>query len=749
MYNEGPSLVIAGAGSGKTRVLTCKIAYLLHLGLAPQSILALTFTNKAAREMKSRVAAMVGKDAARYLNMGTFHSIFARVLRVEAESVGLKHDYSIYDTSDSKSLVKKILRELALDDTLYKPSRVLSRISNAKNRLIDDRDYPSSELVKEDYLSRMPRVKDVFALYAERMREAGAIDFDDMLLLTYRLLHDHEEVRAKYQELFQFILVDEYQDTNYAQSRIIHLLAERHHRVCVVGDDAQSIYSFRGARIENILNFRKAYPESRMFKLEQNYRSTQTIVGAAGSLIAKNRKQIPKQVFSTREKGEPIRVTAASSDFEEGFLVARQIARLRRENHYAYSDFAVLYRTNSQSRMIEDALRKSDIPYVIYGGLSFYQRKIVKDVVAYLRLIMNNSDEEAFKRIVNFPARGIGATTVDKLTETARERKATVFDVAARPAEYALPVNAATQRKLEAFTSFVRGFTDTVADHGVYDLVKDVVVQSGLQRFLQEEATAESESELQDIDELLNMVHQFEEMRQEEGLERASLSDFLMDAALLTDAVTDNGSDEPRVTLMTIHAAKGLEFKVVHVVGVEEELLPSIHCVDNEDDLEEERRLFYVAVTRAEERCFLSYARSRFRNGKSCYPSVSRFIGDMDPAFLEGGVDTPAVKVDFSRQDTSFFRSRSSEGMVPGGRETSAGLSGRRLVKLPPSGAAPRENVPLGDLKVGSRVEHDRFGRGEVTALDGASGDFRVTVQFEHSGSRVLLLKFAKLRIIP
>ena len=758
MYNEGPSLVIAGAGSGKTRVLTCKVAYLLHLGLAPQSILALTFTNKAAREMRTRIADMVGKELARYLQMGTFHSIFARILRVESDAIGLKHEYSIYDTSDSKSLVKKLIKELSLDDTVYKPAAVLGRISRAKNMLIDDRRYPETDLVKEDYLLKMPRIKEIFALYAERMREAGAIDFDDMLLLTYRLFHEHADILGKYQDLFQFILVDEYQDTNHAQSQIIRLLAEKHHRVCVVGDDAQSIYSFRGAQIENILNFRKIYPESKLFKLEQNYRSTQNIVGAAGSLISKNRRQIPKQVFSTREKGEPIRVTAASSDFEEGCLVARQIARLHRDEGYDYRDFAVLYRTNSQSRMVEDALRKSGIPYVIYGGVSFYQRKIVKDVVAYLRLIMNHSDEEAFKRIVNFPARGIGATTVDKLTDAAHQQGVPMYDIASRPAAYGLSVNAGTQRKLEAFTTLIQEFTNQLPDYAVYDLVRDVVVKSTMQEFLQNEGTSDSEAELQDIDELLNMVHQFQEMRREEDGGSATLSEFLMDAALLTDADTDDASGESRVTLMTIHAAKGLEYKVIQVVGVEEDLLPSMHSIDREEDLEEERRLFYVAITRAEQRCFLSYAKSRFRNGQSCYPSVSRFVDDIDAQFLVGRGDSESSRVDFSRQDASFFRSPSAAfRMQPHGlsaqskpAQPTASTTGRRLVKLAPrtQTSAPGPSS-IGNLSVGTRIEHERFGRGVVTALDGASADARITVQFENSGQRVLLLKFAKIKIIP
>ena len=709
--------------------------------------------------MKSRIAEMVGREQARYLNMGTFHSLFARILRVESDAIQLKHDYSIYDTSDSKSLVKKIVKELLLDDTIYKPSVVLARISHAKNHLIDDAEYPKSEFVKQDYLLRVPRIKEVFALYAERMREAGAIDFDDMLLLTYRLFNEHEDIRRKYQDLFQFILVDEYQDTNHAQSQIIRLLAERHHRVCVVGDDAQSIYSFRGAQIENILNFRKTYPESKIFKLEQNYRSTQNIVGAADSLIAKNRHQIPKHVFSEGEVGEPIRVTGASSDFEEGYLVARQIMRLHRDEGYPFSDFAVLYRTNSQSRMLEDALRKSGIPYVIYGGLSFYQRKIVKDVVAYLRLILNHSDEEAFKRIVNFPARGIGATTVDKLTDVAHQQAVSMFEVACRPAAYGLSVNAGTQRKLEAFTSFIQQFTNQLPDYAVYDLVRDVVVQSTMQSFLQNDATPESETELQDIDELLNMVHQFEEIRKEEGEPHASLSDFLMDAALLTDADTDSDDGVSRVTLMTIHAAKGLEYKVIHVVGVEEDLLPSMHSMDQEDDLEEERRLFYVAITRARKRCFLSYAKSRFRNGQSCYPSISRFVDDIDPKYLSGRGESTASRIDFSRQDTSFFRSPKSGFSSFGGRTATPPaksvqpfVQGRRLVKLSPkSSTAVASNAPtsVGALSVGVKVEHDRFGQGVVSAIDTSSGDTRVTVQFENSGQRVLLLKFAKIKIIP
>ena len=746
MYNEGPSLVIAGAGSGKTRVLTYKVAYLMHIGLQPEQILALTFTNKAANEMKSRIAAMVDGNKASRLFMGTFHSIFSRILRTEAESIGIQPNYTVYDTDDSKRLIKNIVKEMQLDDTAYRPGVVLGRISKAKNNLIMAEAYGDSPFTSEDYLQQIPRVHEIYSQYAARCKQANALDFDDMLLLTWRLLTECPDVREKYQEAFQYILVDEYQDTNRVQAQIVQLLAKKHHRVCVVGDDAQSIYSFRGANIDNILQFRKIYPESKLFKLERNYRSTKNIVAAAGSLIKHNRNQISKQVYSERETGDPVRLSGTINDLEEAQLVARRLYKLHAEKAFSYNEMAVLYRNNSQSRLIEDACRERNIPYCIHGGVSFYQRKEIKDVLAYLRLILNPSDEEAFRRIVNYPARGIGDVSVKKLSEAASAYGKSLFEVASSPLDFGLQLQGAAVNKLRAFVEMIVEFQEQCRRTDVYEFVRNVVVKSGIDRELRSEDSPENESALQNIDEMLTMVYQYVENKKEEGLEEISLAQFLNDASLMTDADSDNEEDGmERVRLMTIHAAKGLEYKVVMIVGLEEELLPSSMSSTSED-IEEERRLLYVAITRAEELCFMTYAKQRFRYGKPCFPTVSRFVDDIDSQYLlQSGGQSTRPKVDFSRRDFNFFAPKPSTSGVSIPKPQSP-VTGKRLVKVRTQAAASREAAAkAGDLQVGMRIRHATFGEGVVVELDRESPSPRVKVNFDTLGEKVLLLQFAKI----
>ena len=635
LYNDGPSLVIAGAGSGKTRVLTYKIAYLLDQGYKPWSILALTFTNKAAREMKERIARQVGENLARYLWMGTFHSIFSRILRAEADAIGFSSNFTIYDASDSKSLVKSIIREMGLDDKTYKPGVVQSRISQAKNHLILPDAYAASgELYRADADAKMPQLRDIYLRYWERCRQSDAMDFDDLLVYTYQLFKSHPEICDKYATHFEYVLVDEYQDTNYAQHCIVQLLTGKHRRVCVVGDDAQSIYSFRGANIDNILNFTNLYREARLFKLEQNYRSTQTIVKAANSLIAKNREQIRKEVFSEKETGEPITVFCAYSDLEEAEIVGNRIMQLHSREHYGYSDCAILYRTNAQSRVFEETLRKKNIPYRIYGGLSFYQRKEIKDIIAYFRLAVNPNDEEAFKRVLNYPARGIGDTTLNKLVDAANRHKVSLWTVVNEPLAYGVDINKGTHTKLQGFRALIAGFVEAVPQKNAFELGKEIVFQSGIGREITQDRSPENLSRQENVEELMNGIHDFCATRQEEGNTHWLLSDYLSEVSLLTDQDSDRDADLPKVTLMTIHSAKGLEFRNVFVVGLEENLFPGASAASSYKELEEERRLFYVALTRAEDHCFLSYAKTRFKYGKSEFCTPSRFLKDIDSRYL-------------------------------------------------------------------------------------------------------------------
>ena len=635
LYNDGPSLVIAGAGSGKTRVLTYKIAYLLDQGYKPWSILALTFTNKAAREMKERIARQVGENLARYLWMGTFHSIFSRILRTEADAIGFSSNFTIYDASDSKSLVKSIIREMGLDDKTYKPGVVQSRISQAKNHLILPDAYAASgELYRADADAKMPQLRDIYLRYWERCRQSDAMDFDDLLVYTYQLFKSHPEICDKYATHFEYVLVDEYQDTNYAQHCIVQLLTGKHRRVCVVGDDAQSIYSFRGANIDNILNFTNLYREARLFKLEQNYRSTQTIVKAANSLIAKNREQIRKEVFSEKETGEPITVFCAYSDLEEAEIVGNRIMQLHSREHYGYSDCAILYRTNAQSRVFEETLRKKNIPYRIYGGLSFYQRKEIKDIIAYFRLAVNPNDEEAFKRVLNYPARGIGDTTLNKLVDAANRHKVSLWTVVNEPLAYGVDINKGTHTKLQGFRALIAGFVEAVPQKNAFELGKEIVFQSGIGREITQDRSPENLSRHENVEELMNGIHDFCATRQEEGNTHWLLSDYLSEVSLLTDQDSDRDVDLPKVTLMTIHSAKGLEFRNVFVVGLEENLFPGASAASSYKELEEERRLFYVALTRAEDHCFLSYAKTRFKYGKSEFCTPSRFLKDIDSRYL-------------------------------------------------------------------------------------------------------------------
>ena len=606
LYNDGPSLVIAGAGSGKTRVLTYKIAHLLENGYNPWNILALTFTNKAAREMKERIARQVGEQRARYLWMGTFHSVFSRILRAEAQHVGFTSQFTIYDSADSKSLLRSIIKEMGLDEKTYKPGMVQARISNAKNHLVSPSGYAANkEAFTEDQAAKVPALRDIYRRYWERCRQAGAMDFDDLLVYTYILFRDFPEVLARYREQFRYVLVDEYQDTNYAQHSIVLQLTKESQRVCVVGDDAQSIYSFRGADIDNILYFTKIYPNTKVFKLEQNYRSTQTIVCAANSLIAKNERQIRKEVFSEKEKGEAIGVFQAYSDVEEGDIVTNQIAALRREHDYSYSDFAILYRTNAQSRIFEEALRKRGMPYKIYGGLSFYQRKEIKDVIAYFRLVVNPNDEEAFKRIINYPARGIGDTTVGKIIAAATENNVSLWAVLCEPLTYGLTINKGTHNKLQDFRGLIEEFISTQSEKNAYEIGTEIIRQSGIINDVCQDNLPENLSRKENIEELVNGINDFCAVRQEEGNPNVSLTDFLSEVSLLTDQDSDKEGDGEKITLMTVHSAKGLEFGNVFVVGMEENLFPSGMAGDSPRAMEEERRLFYVAITRAEEHCFL------------------------------------------------------------------------------------------------------------------------------------------------
>ncbi|MDO5664609.1 MAG: UvrD-helicase domain-containing protein [Bacteroidia bacterium] len=750
-FCDGPSLIIAGAGSGKTRVLTYKIAYLLEQGLPPYYILALTFTNKAAREMKSRIADLVGEKKARQLWMGTFHSIFSRILRSEAERIGFTSNFTIFDSSDSKNLIRLIIKEMQLDDKVYKPSGVHNQISRAKNGLVTPKMYVQNrEIIEYDRASKRPQLFEIYQRYQSRLKAGNSMDFDDLLMYTNILLRDNPDVLENYRNRFQFVLVDEYQDTNFAQHLIVKQLAEMHNRVCVVGDDAQSIYSFRGANIDNILKFKSTFPQTQVFKLEQNYRSTKNIVNAANSLIKKNKEQIFKDVFSENEEGEKIEVISAFSDFEEGLIVANKIARMRYEEHAAFSSFAILYRTNAQSRIFEEALRKKNIPYRIYGGLSFYQRKEIKDIISYFRLIVNPSDEDAFRRIVNYPTRGIGDVTVGKISECARLHNVSLWQVLASPLQYNLAVNAGTAKRLSGFYELIGGFIADNETLNAYDLAQNVLKESGIVKEAYEDMTPEGMSRAQNIQELLNAISGFVSERLEQGEENIRLVDFLSEVSLLTDQDTGEENDNEKVTLMTVHSAKGLEFGHVFVVGMEEDLFPSSMAKFEPRGVEEERRLFYVAITRAEKTCTITFAKSRFRNGSTNATRESQFLKDIEPRFL------------LMEQNTlSSFREGASDGFWESMRQKRESTSFNRSA-APADFSRPSRQVPLkqssnsslqlseeaGQLKEGNVIEHERFGRGVVTAIELSGGDKRAFVDFDSAGQKQLLLKYAKFKII-
>ena len=756
LYNDGPSLVIAGAGSGKTRVLTYKIAYLLESGYEPWSILSLTFTNKAAREMKARIAKQVGEQSARYLWMGTFHSVFSRILRVEAEAIGFTSSFTIYDTSDSKSLIRTIIKEMQLDEKAYKPGSVQGQISNAKNHLISPDAYAvNREMMEHDMAAKMPAIRDIYRRYWDRCRQAGAMDFDDLLFYTFLLFRDHPEILNKYREQFKYILVDEYQDTNFAQHSIVLQLSKEHQKVCVVGDDAQSIYSFRGANIDNILKFTKLYQNTQVFKLEQNYRSTKTIVRAANSLIEKNREQIRKEVFSEKSQGEPIGVFQAYSDVEEGDIVSNKIMELRMAQHYGYDDFAILYRTNAQSRIFEEALRKRNLPYKIYGGLSFYQRKEIKDVIAYFRVVVNPNDEEAFKRIINYPARGIGDTTVGKIIEAANTHSVSLWDVLCSPLEYGLNINKGTHTKLQGFRELIENFIRVLSEKNAYEMATSIVKEAGIVNEIYQDRTPENLSRQENIEELVNGIHDFCAMREEEGNESISLSDFLSEVSLLSDQDTDKSGDEPKITLMTIHSAKGLEFRNVFIVGMEENLFPSSMSGDSPRAMEEERRLFYVAITRAEDHCFLSFAKTRFKYGKMEFANPSRFLRDIDSSFLK----LPQESVSGRHIDESPSRFRREQNERPARslfnsekerpKPTFNAISTpKNLTRVENTQSRPASGAPITDLQSGQQIEHERFGIGEVVKVEGSGENLKATVKFRNAGEKQLLLKFARFKVI-
>ena len=767
LYNDGPSLVIAGAGSGKTRVLTYKIAYLLENGYQPWNILALTFTNKAAREMKERIARQMGPERARHLWMGTFHSMFLRILHVEAGHIGFTSQFTIYDTADSKSLIRSIIKEMGLDEKVYKPGMVQARISNAKNHLVSPAGYANNkEAYEGDRAAKVPALRDIYQRYWERCRRADAMDFDDLLFYTFLLFRDHPEVLARYQEQFRYILVDEYQDTNFAQHSIVLQLAKNHQHVCVVGDDAQSIYSFRGADIDNILYFTKVYPDTKVFKLEQNYRSTQTIVRAANSLIEKNQWQIRKEVFSEKEKGEAIGVYQAYSDVEEGDIVVNKIAELRREKRYAYSDFAILYRTNAQSRIFEEAMRKRSMPYRIYGGLSFYQRKEIKDVIAYFRLIVNPNDEEAFKRIINYPARGIGDTTVGKIIAAATGHNVSLWTVLCEPLAYGLNFNKGTVGKLQVFRELISAFITDAAEKNAYEIGADIIRQSGIINDVCQDSSPENLSRKENIEELVNGMSDFCAQRQEEGNPNVLLGDFLSEVSLLTDQDSDKDGDDEKITLMTVHSAKGLEFKNVFVVGMEENLFPSSMVGDSPRALEEERRLFYVAITRAEEHCFLSYAKTRFRYGKMEFGSPSRFLKDIDIRFLRLPQDAGMFRR--VEEEAAAFRRENARGFAPdredapyGGKERVsvrpkqqiiAPTVPRNLKRVAPSAntasTSPSAGGSANCVQQGQLIEHERFGLGEVLKVEGEGDNAKATIRFKNAGDKQLLLRFARFKVL-
>lgn len=737
-HTEGPSLVIAGAGSGKTRVLTYRIAQLLSRGVPAQRILALTFTNKAAQEMRRRIAELVGEALAANLWMGTFHSIFSKILRFEAERMGYGADYTIYDTQDSKNLLKAVVKEMKLDEKVYKPNVLLGRISMAKNNLVVAESYvQSARLLSEDTACRRPLTGEIYRRYQQRCRESNAMDFDDLLLQTNVLFRDFPEVLEKYRERFGYVLVDEYQDTNYSQYLIIKKLSETHRNLCVVGDDAQSIYSFRGARIENILNFKNDYPDYRLFKLEQNYRSTTTIVDAANCIISKNKEQIPKHTFSENEEGERIKVLRAMSDKEEAILVAQEIFRLSRYEQQNFWDFAVLYRTNAQSRVMEEALRRLGIPYKIYGGQSFYQRKEVKDLLAYFRLTVNPSDGEAFKRVVNYPRRGIGDSTVDKLEEIAREHQVSLWTVVGNLGKVAGIFNAGTVAKLEKFGGLIGRFREKAAEENAYEAAVFIARASGLQEDLAGDDTPEGVSRKENVEELLNGVKEFCESAYREG-QSDGLGAFLEGVSLLTDQDGEKEEDRDKVTLMTVHAAKGLEFPNVFIAGLEEELFPAQQSVATPQGLEEERRLFYVALTRAEKRAVLSFALSRYRNGQVVSPRPSRFLEEIDEEYLEGYVPLRAAPSGFRMQ-------AAAKGNGGGERKPAITLNRGAGADIPAVDRGKLQPLEASRVVPEMVIYHPTFGAGRVLSIEGLGVQKKARVAFAEGGVRLLLLKFAKL----
>ena len=792
-YIDGPSLVIAGAGSGKTRVLTYKIAYLLSQGMKPWSIMALTFTNKAAREMKERIGKLVGDDLAQHLYMGTFHSIFSRILRAEAEHIGFNNNFTIYDESDSRSLLKAIIKEMGLDDKTYKPAAVHARISMAKNNLVTAEAYDSDPaILEQNKRAKMPAIGKIYVAYVQRCRQANAMDFDDLLMLTFQLFRDHEEIRQKYAGRFDYILVDEYQDTNHVQMSIVMQLCKEKLRVCAVGDDSQSIYSFRGANIDNILNYQKQLPGTQLFKLEQNYRSTQTIVEAANSLIHHNRNQIQKEVFSKNDKGEKIQYKPAYSDKEEALIVAKNIQRIKRQDDCGYDQFAILYRTNAQSRSFEEEFRKQGIPYRIYGGLSFYQRKEIKDIIAYFRLVANPDDEEAFKRIINYPARGIGATTVMKIADCAHQNQVSFWEVIGNIEHYGLNVNKGTQTKLENFRLLISSFIDRSHTLDVYELGDAIIRESRISEDIMSGKNADDLARQENLEEFLSGMQTFVAGRQEEGrMDEAYLTDYLQDVALLTDADSEGEKDEPRVSLMTIHAAKGLEFATVFVVGLEENIFPSPLAAVSVRELEEERRLLYVAITRAEKHCILTNAKNRFRYGKMEFDNPSRFIDEIDASLIEGGEETPESSFGGERSSYGGYGSSSRYGSdggyggkMPWDRDRSGyrrdyqnskpvasqfmadpkpGFKSVRAVNAvhrimgdtassssvaSTGSSASKASSAAGSLCEGCRIEHQRFGIGKVLKIEGTGENTKATVEFQNAGTKQLLLKFAKFTIL-
>lgn len=819
-YIDGPSLVIAGAGSGKTRVLTYKIAYLLSQGMKPWSIMALTFTNKAAREMKERIGKLVGNDLAQHLYMGTFHSIFSRILRAEAEHIGFNNNFTIYDESDSRSLIKAIVKEMGLDDKKYKPAAVHAKISMAKNNLMSAAAYESDAAIfEQNKRAQMPEVGKIFVAYVQRCKQANAMDFDDLLTLTYQLFREHEDIRHKYAARFDYVLVDEYQDTNHVQMSIVMQLCQEKQRVCAVGDDSQSIYSFRGANIDNILNYQRQFQGTRLFKLEQNYRSTQTIVEAANSLIKHNRNQIPKDVFSENAKGEKIQYKPAYSDKEEAAIVAKDVKRIRREDGCQYSDFAILYRTNAQSRSFEEEFRKQGIPYRIYGGLSFYQRKEIKDIIAYFRLVANPDDEEAIKRIINYPARGIGATTVLKIADCAHQNQVSFWEVIGAPERYGLAVNKGTMNKLETFRLLISSFIERAQTTDVYELGDAIIKESGISQDIMSGKDADDLARQENLEEFLSGMSAFVEERREEGrFDELFLKDYLQDVALLTDADSDGDKDEPRVSLMTVHAAKGLEFPTVFVVGLEENIFPSPLSAASLRELEEERRLLYVAITRAEKHCILTNAKNRWRYGKMEFDNPSRFIDEIDGKLIDsldeaGGslfgsmsdqpewaraqrprrpwedaeqpryssryqnskpvasqfVADPKPSLFDDEPETSRTSGRSSvsgrsslsEGNFKSVRALNAAKrymethsshpasrsTGSSASSVSSSTASSAGSSSCG-LQEGMKIEHQRFGRGTVLKIEGTGENTKATVEFVHSGTKQLLLKYAKFTVV-